>query len=110
MSKKQHHPRSSARQWQAHVKALQKSGLSRAEYCRRHNLSYHALTYWQRKLHRSDQPPVLVQVPMVQPANSNLDQQKCSGVSIRLNRMSIELGEQFSPVVLHKVLAVLEGR
>ncbi len=40
------------RYWQAHVTTLQKSGLSRAEYCRRHELSYHALTYWQKKLSR----------------------------------------------------------
>ena len=31
--------------WQRHVRAQQESGLSRAEYCRQQNLSYHALTY-----------------------------------------------------------------
>jgi hypothetical protein len=35
------------------------------EYCRRHDLSYHALTYWQRKLYRpSRQPAQLVPVPV----------------------------------------------
>ena len=37
------------RYWQAHIKALSESGLSRAEYCRQQKLSYHALIYWQRK-------------------------------------------------------------
>ena len=32
------------RYWQAHVRALRTSGLSRRGYCRRHHLSYHALT------------------------------------------------------------------
>ncbi len=32
------------RRWQAHVNALEKSGLNRTEYCKQHNLSYHALT------------------------------------------------------------------
>lgn len=41
---------SNRRLWQAHVHAFHRSGLSRAEYCRQNNLSYHALTYWQRKL------------------------------------------------------------
>ncbi len=36
--------------WKAHAEAQRQSGLSRAEYCRRHNLSYHALTYWVKKL------------------------------------------------------------
>jgi len=36
-SKSRHH-------WEAHIRAQQKSGLSRTEYCRRHALSYHALS------------------------------------------------------------------
>ena len=39
---------SRVRFWQAHVRALATSGLSRRAYCRRHQLSYHALTYWVR--------------------------------------------------------------
>ena len=38
------------RQMSCHVNALAKSGLSRAEYCRQHNLSYHSMIYWQEKL------------------------------------------------------------
>ena len=100
----------SSRQWQSHVKALRRSGLTRAEYCRRHRLSYHALAYWQRKL---DQPqgvaaPVLVQVPTVK---RHEVQQNRSGVSIRMESgMRIELDRQFSPEALGKVLEVLEGR
>jgi len=103
----------SSMQWQDHVNGLVRSGLSRAEYCRRHNLSYHALTYWCRKLrYREGQTPVLVQVPEVpaevrQPANNH----KTSGVTIRLNNeVAIELSLQFSPDTLKKVLCVLEGR
>ena len=40
---------SRVRFWQAHVRALAASGLSRRDYCCRHQLSYHALTYWVRK-------------------------------------------------------------
>ena len=40
----------SRRHWQAHISAQRKSGLSRAAYCKEHNLSYHAATYWNRKL------------------------------------------------------------
>ena len=97
-------------QWQAHVKALRRSGLSRAEYCRRHKLSYHALAYWQRKLDQSQgvAAPVLVQVPTIKRCEV---QQNRSGVSIRMESgMRIELDRQFSPEALGKVLEVLEGR
>jgi len=98
------------RYWQAHVTAQQESGLTRAAYCRRHELSYHALTYWQNKLSKaSRQQGQLVQVPLqkILPIRS----EGSSGVSIVLdNRITITLAEQFSPETLGKVLAVLEKR
>ena len=100
----------SRRHWQAHSKAQKKSGLSRAEYCRRHDLSYHALTYWQRKLSGpSRQPAQLVPVPAetmtrARPASD-------SGVKVLLNdRIAIEVAEHFSPRALSQVLFVLENR
>lgn len=56
---------SRVRFWQAHVRALAASGLSRRGYCRRHQLSYHALTYWVRKFRQVPahaSPPALVEV------------------------------------------------
>ena len=55
---------SNRRQWEAHLKAAAKSGLSRAEYCRRHNLSYHAMGYWHGKLFREDSRQTFVPVNM----------------------------------------------
>ena len=98
--------------WQAHVREQKKSGLSRAEYCRRQNLSYHALTYWTCKLSRPRQsPPILVPVPMqnVQPKASAAEQG--TGITITLGgRIAIEVSEHFSPSVLARVISALEGR
>ena len=44
---------SRVRFWQTHVRALTANGLSRRAYCRRHQLSYHALTYWVRKFRQA---------------------------------------------------------
>ena len=60
-------PKDRGRFWQAHVKALADSGLSRREYCRRHHLAYHALTYWVRKQGASNTAVAqlsLVEVPL----------------------------------------------
>ncbi len=103
-SKKQRH-------WQAHVKAQERSGLSRAEYCRQHKLSYHALTYWQRKKSGPQQAgTTLVPVPperiFHEPAQS-----KCSGLKILVkDQLSIEVDNHFSPTTLNRVLTVLESR
>ena len=97
--------------WEAHIRAQQKSGLSRAEYCRRHDLSYHALTYRQRKISKpSNGKSQLVPVPMEKIRRSG-QPAATSGVKILLNdHIAIEVSEQFSPRALGQVLAVLENR
>ena len=97
--------------WEAHIRAQQKSGLSRAEYCRRHDLSYHALTYWQRKLSEpSRKQTQLIPVPVERITQHRISA-ATSGVKILLDdRIGIEVCEQFSPKALSQVLAVLENR
>ncbi len=99
-------PSSSQRHWQAHVRALQRSGLSRAEYCRHHDLSYRALGYWQRKLSRP-RGPTLVPVAIG-------DRPGASGrAALRIvlpGRLAVEVGDNFSPATLTRLLATLEGR
>ena len=101
----------SRRYWQTHVKAQEKSSLSRAEYCRRHDLSYHALTYWQRKLSGpSRQHTQLIPVP-VERTTHHYQPGLSSGIKILLNnRIAIEVTEEFSPGTLCRILSVLENR
>ena len=103
-SKKQRH-------WHAHVKAQERSGLSRAEYCRRHELSYHALTYWQRKLSVCPSPETtLVPVPFERMLQNSV-QSKGAGLKIVVTeQLSIEVDDHFSPATLGRVLTVLESR
>lgn len=102
------------RQWQAHVQAFRRSGLSRAEYCRRQSISYHALTYWQRKLSRpgTDRSvPALVPVPLAGNIVTHSSQVSRAVLRVILpGRLSIEVGDGFSPATLSRLLATLEGR
>ena len=51
--------------WSAHIDTWKKSGLSQAEYCRQQNLKSYQLSYWiNRKPHRIDSLPVLVEIPI----------------------------------------------
>ena len=100
---------SRVRFWQAHVRALAASGLSRRGYCRRHQLSYHALTYWVRKfrqipVHAS--PPVLVEVPLGPP-----DSVHRSGPPFRLHLGDgrlLEIEADFDAASLGRLLVILE--
>ncbi len=100
------------RHWQAHVTALKKSGLSCAEYCRQNQLSYHAATYWQRKLSRPiNKETTLVPVAFT-PKTMKIP---VSAVEATLkvilpDRIAIEVSDNFSQATLTRLLATLEKR
>ncbi len=107
----QDNPSRSHRHWQAHIKAQKRSGLSRAEYCRQHKLPYHALTYWHNKLSRTNSKnstlvPVLLHAIKHPPV-----QTESSGLKIVLpGNISVEVGNNFSPATLTRLLTTLEDR
>jgi hypothetical protein len=98
------------RRWQAHLNAAEKSGLSRAEYCRQHNLSYHALGYWHRKLFsRKECRQTFAPVNMAIIRNDV--QEDKPGLRVLLpGKMSIAVEDNFSSATLEKLLTVLENR
>jgi transposase len=100
------------RHWQAHVTALQKSGLSCAEYCRQHQLSYHAATYWQRKLSKPiNKGTTLVPVTFTPDTSKNPVSAVEAALKVVLpNKIAIEVSDDFSPVTLTRLLATLEKR
>lgn len=97
------------RYWQAHVKAQQQSGLNRAEYCREQNLSYDAMTYWHNKLSKSSsKKSTLAPVPLI-----NIEKPPVQNSSLKIIlpcSISVEVGNNFSPVTLTRLLTTLEGR
>lgn len=108
-------PGGSRRHWQAHVKALQQSGLSRAEYCREHNLSYHSLSYWCKKTTKSQEPSIstsnLVPVPFSVGRASLPNNKECSGLRLCLvSGITIEVDNNFSHATLHNLLSVIDQR
>lgn len=95
--------------WQAHVEALAESGISRREYCRRHNLSYHALTYWVRKQQSSikSRPPfALVELP-VRSALPMRREEAAFRLHLGYGRM-LEIEPDFDEAALGRILTVLE--
>ena len=100
------------RRWQAHVNAAEKSGLSRAEYCRQYNLSYHTMTYWKRKFSRSNNcHATLVPVTLPSALMRNGGQHNQPELQIILpGKMSVAVGDNFSPATLSRLLTMLETR
>ena len=42
------------RYWKQHIGSWQETGLTQAEYCRRHNLKHHQLVYWKKRFLHSE--------------------------------------------------------
>ena len=102
---------SNQRHWSAHIKAFEKSGLSRAEYCRQHRLSYHAMSYWCRRSSRKKESQSnLVPVPFHYFQNQQAQPIRVPLRLILPEGMSIEIGDNFSEHTLTKLLSVLEQR
>lgn len=96
------------RRMNCHVKALAQSGLSRAEYCRQHNLSYHAMIYWQKKLSKAIRGTTTL-VPIT--IGSNRRSQHRAEMKINLpGGLSVEVGDNFSPKALSCLLTTLGSR
>lgn len=102
----------SRRHWQAHIFAQRRSGLSRAAYCKEHNLSYDAATYWNKKLSQPGQEQTnLVPVRFSSNIAINPGQTARSGSGLKVilpNKIVIEVGDDFSPATLKKLLTTLE--
>ncbi len=108
----QHDQLINMRRWQAHITAQKQSGLSRAEYCRQHQLSYHAATYWYRRLSKlTNQETTLVPVTFASSIKIHSASTARSVLKVILpNKIAVEVDDGFSPTTLTKLLVTLERR
>lgn len=97
-----------SRFWQAHVNALARSGYSRSEYCRRHNLSYHALTYWVNKQPASNK--ATPRLALIEVSNPLAEPMRRTEAALRLHlggNLMIEIEPDFDDATLGRILTVL---
>ncbi len=104
--------------WKSHILHYEESGLSGVEYCRTEGINYSRFHYWKQKLSNSlfspSGPLKLVQVPVDLRGNclNPVEAEKsvsncCSGLRLWIGDYCIELPEDFSPVLLSRVLETL---
>lgn len=100
------------RHWQAHVKAQKQSGLSRAEYCRQQKLSYHTLSYWCRKSSKPNSREATL-VPVIFRHNRLQNPIQLEQPSLKVilpDKIAVEVGDNFIPATLSRLLVTLENR
>ena len=93
--------------WKEHVIRFRQSPLSRGAYCRQNGLSPHQMAYWQKRYSR----PATDEVSFVALDIDNV-QPVAAASTLNLftpNGYRIEIGRDFDPGTLQKLIAVLEG-
>ena len=96
--------------WQPHISAWKQSGISQADFCRRHGLNIKIFGYWKRKLCRRPDDGVSFVPVTIKP--SHISSVK-SGALLRLiagNGLSIEIGDGFNPATLRLLLDAIGQR
>lgn len=87
--------------WQEQDEACRRSGLTRAEYCKGHNLNVKTFAYWRHRLKAEAAVPVrLVQLPTTV-------QQPSTAVRLVVNGCGIEVADGFNARTLAEVVTVL---
>jgi len=89
--------------WQDHIAECKKSGLSYAEYARRHELKDGAFGYWRKKLSESSkQEPEFVEL--------KVSGREKSGIEIVLgDHIRISVDSDFDETTLKKLIGVLQS-
>ncbi len=89
--------------WQPHISAWKQSGISQADFCRRHGLNIKIFGYWKRKLCSRPDGVSFVPVAIKPPHPASMK----SDSSLRIvtgNGLSIEVGDGFNAATLRQLL------
>ena len=99
-------------EWEKHLKSWRRSRLSKAEYCRRKQISYHAFNYWKKRLEKPKVPSPITLVKLEETKNLTSSFQKRtetfqSPIRFWVKDFCIEVENNFSPTVLGQLVQTL---
>lgn len=97
-------PEDRRRHFGEHMRRWRSSGLSQAEYCRRHGLKWSTFHYWRKRLQDKTNAVTLVQVPVSKyiacPSGREL-------TLILGDHYKVDIGDNFNPTTLAKLVDTL---
>lgn len=95
--------------WKKHIESWRETGLTQAEYCRRHNLKHHQLVYWKRRVLETETAVSFVPLKLEElldiPARAN----RASLCLVINDLYKIEVGAGFDANVLQQLIIALRA-
>jgi hypothetical protein len=95
--------------WKQHIDSWQETGVTQAEYCRRHNLHYHQLIYWKKRFLNTETDVTFVPLKL-EDFSDIPTQPECASLSVVINdHFKIEIRAGFDALLLRQLIFVLRG-
>ena len=95
--------------WRQHIESWQETGLTQAEYCRRHNLKHHQLVYWRKRFLKSETDVSFVPLKLEDLLDVSTRQDHAPLTLIINDQFKIEIGAGFDAQLLQQLIFALRG-
>ena len=93
--------------WKQHIDTWQETGLTQAEYCRRHNLKHHQLVYWKKRFLKTEADVSFVPLKLEDLLDIPARQDQASLTLVINNDFKIEIRAGFDAQLLRQLIYVL---
>lgn len=93
--------------WKQHIDTWQETGLTQAEYCRRHNLKHHQLVYWKKRFLKTETDVSFVPLKLEDLLDIPACQDQAALTLVINNDFKIEIRVGFDAQLLEQLIYVL---
>ena len=95
--------------WKQHIDSWQETGLTQAEYCRRHNLKHHQLVYWKKRFLDTETGVSFVSLKLEDLVDIPAQPDRDSFCLVIDNHFEVEIKAGFDAQLLRQLIFVLRG-
>ena len=95
--------------WKHHIECWQETGLTQAEYCRRHNLKHHQLVYWKKRFLKTETGVSFVPLKLEDLLDIPTGQDQASLTLIINNQFKVDIRAGFDVHLLRQLIFALRG-
>jgi hypothetical protein len=96
--------------WKQHIDSWQETGLTQAEYWRRHNLKHHQLVYWKKRFLRTETDVTFVPLKLDDLLMDRPPQPDRQSLCLEINnRFKVKIRAGFDAQLLRQLIFALPG-
>ena len=95
--------------WKQHIDRWQETGLTQAEYCRRHNLKHHQLVYWKKRFSHTKTGVSFVSLKLGDLLDRPTQSDRASLCLVIDHHFKVEIRAGFDAQLLRQLIFALRG-